>query len=392
MSLSEVQSLVLRQGIAIWFRNFGGASASDIASNLSRSHDDVCRAVEELEQLGYGKLNRDIELFQVSFDPESPDEGFTHTPLKTHIFFPSKGALREAFYSSDIPAKNLPEYVVRLHLGTQQIELVFFSEEVLSRYFDHPELYDIGDTLAGGEISARGQDVDNRYLYVRYGKCRLRSGAMAVTAICKDLADMGVAEQRHWHSHEIVKPDLEHNDPNFQTFLSRTYDGSWVDYPDPISELLGAMHALNSRLAPRQLFTRLENVHLRLPVEQTYKSFCDCASELFKLVGPDALSQSTMKGLLQCQLSVTAAELVHGESKRPLSSMQLLALLESRLALPGNLSAVIQRVSKLRIDADHRVLGRDLKPQSYSEEFASLCKEVAAAVTELAGALGLGAE
>jgi hypothetical protein len=387
MPLTELQSRILDEGITVWFANHGGASASQIAEALSVSHEEALKAVEELAQLGHGTLNRDVTLVELSFDPANPENGITQRPFTTNIFFPSKRVLRQAFYASGKPAEHLPEYVVRLHLGTQQIALIFFSEEVLSRYFAHPELYDINDSLAGGEVSSRGDDIDDRYLYVRYGKCRLRDGRIAVTAICKDLADMGVSEQRYWHSCELPGADLERSDPNFQAFLGRTYEGSFVDYPDPISDLISAMQSLNSFLSPGALFTRLENVHLRTPVERTYKSFCDCSSELYKLIGPDALSQSIMKKLLQQKMGLSAADFVHQQSKRPLSSIQLLDLLEQQLKLPGSLSAVIRKVSALRIDADHKVLGRDEKPSTYSEQFAALSREAMAAVDELARAL-----
>ena len=392
MPLTSIQSRVLDQGIAVWFANHGGASASDIAETLSIPHEEALKTVEELVRLGLGSLNRDVTLVALSFDPANPGAEFTQRSFTTHIFFPAKSALSQAFYASERPAQNLPEYVVRLHLGAQQIELIFFSEEVLSRYFDHPELYEINDSLAGGEISSRGDDIDARYLYVRYGKCRLRDKRILVTAICKDLSAMGVSEQRYWHSHEIADPDLERSDPNFQTFLSRTFHGSWVEYPDPISDLIAAMQSFNSVVSPSALFTRLENVHLRAPVEQTYKSYCDCASELYKLIGPDALSQVTIKALLQTRLGLSASAFVHPESKRPLSSSQLLALLEHQLKLPGAFSAVLRKVSELRIDADHKVLDRGEKSSTYSEQFATLCGEAKTAVDQLANALVPGSQ
>jgi hypothetical protein len=387
MSLTDLQTRVLDQGFTEWFTNHSGVSASTISEKLSVTHEEALAAFEELTHQGYGTLNRDVKLVALSFDPANPSAGFIQRPFATHIFFPSRVELRRAFYASKLPTQNLPEYVVRLHLGTHQLELIFFSEDVLSRYFDHPELYDIGDSLAGGEINARGEDVDDRYLYVRYGKCRLRDGKIAVTAICKDLADMGVLEQRYWHAHELAKPDLETRDLNFQTFLGRTYDGSWVEYPDPIADLIAAIRSLNAIVSPYALFTRHENIHLRAPVEQTYKSFCDCASELYKIIGPDALSQVTMKNILQNRLGLSTSEFTHQQSKRPLSSNQLLSLLEQQLNLPGSLSTVLRRVSELRVNADHKVLNRDEKSSTYSEQFAALCSQAAAAVEELAGAL-----
>ncbi|WP_456291277.1 hypothetical protein, partial [Ralstonia mannitolilytica] len=69
------------------------------------------------------------------------------------------------------------------------------------------------------------------------------------------------------------------------------------------------------------------------------------------------------------------------------SSSQLLALLEQQFKLPGSLSEVLRKVSALRVDADHKILNRDEKPSTYSEQFAALCSQATAAVEELAGAL-----
>ena len=66
---------------------------------------------------------------------------------------------------------------------------------------------------------------------------------------------------------------------------------------------------------------------------------------------------------------------------------QLLALLEQQFKLPGSLSEVLRKVSALRVDADHKILNRDEKPSTYSEQFAALCSQATAAVEELAGAL-----
>jgi hypothetical protein len=93
MSLTDFQTLVLDEGLAEWFANHGGASASTIAEKLSVSHEQALAAVEELAHLGYGTLNRDVKLVALSFDPANPSGGFTQRPFTTHIFFPSRGAL-----------------------------------------------------------------------------------------------------------------------------------------------------------------------------------------------------------------------------------------------------------------------------------------------------------
>jgi len=311
MTLSKVAAEVLASTVAGWFRNFGGTSALDVARDLSLDHALIMQTFEQLETTGYGSLNRDVQLFQVSFDLENIAAGFKHEPISTHIFFPSAQALHEAFYSSDLSRQRLPEYTTRLHLGAHQIGLVYFDEEVLARYLDHPELYEINDSLAGGDISALSRAPEERYLYVRYGKCQLKSRSIAVTAIYKDLSDMGQSEQSYWHSYELESPDIDMSDIHFQNFLARTYEGDFVDFEDPISRLLEAVGEVNKIFAPRTLFAKLDNVHLRLPVEQTYKSYCDAASELYKIVGPDNISQTLLKDLLSSNFAVSLDGLKH---------------------------------------------------------------------------------
>jgi hypothetical protein len=387
MSLSKIAEDVLASTVAGWFRNFAGTSALDVARELSLDHALIMRTFEQLAMTGYGSLNRDVQLYQVSFDPEDISAGFKHEPVVTHIFFPPKHALREAFYSSDLPRQRLPEYTTRLHLGAHQIGLVYFDEEVLARYQDHPELYEINDSLAGGDISALSSAPEDRYLYVRYGKCRLKSGNIAVTAIYKDLSDMGPSEQRYWHSHELEAPDVDKSDVHFQNFLARTYEGEFVAFEDPISRLREAVVEVNKVFEPRTLFTKVENVHLRLPVEQTYKSYCDAASELYKIVGPDNISQTLLKDLLTEDFAVSLDDLRHAESKRPLSTVQLLALLENNLANPGLFTKPLRALSELRVAADHKILEPESATRSYSREFAELCDQLAQALERLANLL-----
>lgn len=367
-----------------WFNNFAGTSALDVASDLSLDHSFVMRIFEELASTGYGSINAHVTLYQVSFDPGNIAAGFKQEPVVTHIFFPSKQALRDAFYSSGLPQQRLPEYTTRLHLGAHQIGLAYFSEEVLARYFDHPELYEISDSLAGGDISALSNSPEDRYLYVRYGKCRLRSGCIAVTAIFKDLSDMGGSEQRYWHSFEIESPDIDSSDAHFQNFIARTYEGECVDFEDPITQLLEGVKGINKALDPGKLFYKAQNIHLRLPVEQTYKSHCDASSELYKIVGPDNLSQSTLKDILTKDFGVAPEALKHPESGRPLSTLQLLTLLEEKLKVPGLLTKLLRPLSELRVAADHKVLEVESETRSYSREFADMCSKLAASLEELA--------
>lgn len=110
--IKEAQA-VLASTVSGWFKNFAGTSALDVARDLSLDHSLVMRAFEELVKTGHGSINADVTLYQVSFDPENIADGIKHEPVITHIFFPSKQALRDAFYSSGLPQQRLHEYTTR---------------------------------------------------------------------------------------------------------------------------------------------------------------------------------------------------------------------------------------------------------------------------------------
>jgi hypothetical protein len=264
---------------------------------------------------------------------------------------------------------------------------VYFSEEILTRYLNHPEHYEINDSLAGGDVSSNSIAPEDRHLYVRYGKVALSTGAVAVTAIYKDLSDMSPAEQRYWHSFELENAKVDKRDPHFQNFLARTYEGDWVDFDDPISRLLGAIEAANAASTPCAFFLRSENVYLRLPVENTFKSHCDAASELYKIVGPDNISAVGLKQFLTAHFGSLPSDFQHDGSRRAKSQMQLLELLEQNLGKPGLLTSLVRKLTDLRVSADHKVLKPDVESKNYSREFASICGDLAQALEELASCI-----
>ena len=167
------------------------------------------------------------------------------------------------------------------------------------------------------------------------------------------------------------------------TTLARTYEGAFVDYEDPIARLADAARAVNHAISPLVLFPRTENPHLCLPVDQTYKTYCDAASELYKLVGPDNLAQQTLKLLLHDRFDVTKEDLIH-ESGRALGTRQMLVLLEQKLGSPGLVSAPLRDVAELRTAADHKVLSPEAVTQSYSRQFAEMCTTIAGGLEQLA--------
>lgn len=378
MDQKDILDKVLSFSIEHWNNTSAGTSALDVCSKIGITNKEVMAVMEVLEEKGKGSLNRAVQLYQIKIDLENPKVEIPDEPITTHIFFPSKNVLTENFYSTHLVREKHPEYKNRLLQGANQVELGYFSDEVLTRYFDHPEFYEIDDSLAGGHIWSKENAPENRDIYVRHGKRKLKSGKSAVTAIYIDLCNMSAEEQRHWHVYEIDSNDLADSDSNFALFKARTYEGAFVDYPDPINDVLFSLMEVNKSLKTGDLFKRTENEYLRLPVENTNKSLCDCCSELYKLIGPDNLDQKAMKTYLLSYLGATDAELSHSDSEsgRPLSSLQLLALVEDKLGIECLLTKAIKAVGKYRIEADHKLIAPKIENQNYVDVFVSLCEEV----------------
>ena len=80
---------------------------------------------------------------------------------------------------------------------------------------------------------------------------------------------MSPEEQRHWHAYELQESRFDSNDPNFVRFVARTYDGAFVDFPNPIQDVLKKITAINNAFDEDPLFKRAQNDHFRPPVENT---------------------------------------------------------------------------------------------------------------------------
>ena len=86
---------------------------------------------------------------------------------------------------------------------------------------------------------------------------------------------MSAVEQRYWHSYEIASPQALVGDEIFARFLLRDFEGVPIHYPNPINDVIEGLREVNRTFEDEQLFKRVKNVHLRFPVENTYKDLCD---------------------------------------------------------------------------------------------------------------------
>lgn len=385
-SPADTEYRLFAEAVKAWGTTFGGVSAINLAQKAQVPHEDVMRFVESWVEAGRGTMNANVELSLVNFPAPGSSEKLSFTPINTHIFFPSREELTEHFYSSGNARTEPPEFKKRLMCGEHQLALCFFSEEVLARYFSHLDWYEVDDSSAGGHIRTKAESPSDRFIDVRFGKGRAQDAKTFVTAIYKDLYCFSDSEQRHWHAHEIVRPNLDPKDKNLRLFAARTYDGAWVVFPKPLKAVQDSLGNLNSKFSPHPLFGRLENEHLRMPVENTNKALADSCSELYKIVGSDSLKTKPLKVFLQSKFGKIEGDFMHS-SGRPLSALQLLEFVERELALVNRLSDVIKNIAKYRVEADHKVLSTSSDKQSYGEEFELLCKQFVSAANLFADAV-----
>lgn len=334
-----------------------------------------------LEAAGKCSLNKNVEFFTVSVGKRGMK--FAKKATIAHVIFPNKEILTDYFYSSGLARQGLSVYVERLHKGAHQYALVYFSEEVLAKYLDRPEFYDVEDSLSGGSIRSNTDD-DTKQIYVRHGRRQLANGRSAVVAPYKDLANLDAAQQRYWHGFEIVEPDIVAPDQNYSNYIQRTFDGAFVDYENPLGNFMEAVKYVNSHLGGLALFRNTSNPHLRIPVENTEKTFYDACSELFKIIGPDSLIVSTIKKILVDDFGTAEAEFIHKKSGRALSPFQQLQLLETKAGIEPKATTSIDEVKHLRVRADHAIVEPMSSDTNFVEEFYALCNNVGYALMFLA--------
>jgi hypothetical protein len=381
--LTDTEKKILQICSKKWFSNPAGISAIDISEKLPLSNAEVMLVYEGFVSKKLGTINKNVELYCLKFDFDNPSQSFDGVKVVTHIFFPSKEVLHHYFYKSKLSKDEIPEFKKRLHLGGCQISLQFFNEEVLKKYFDHPEKYEIDDSMAGGIVSTNGDCEEDEYLHVRYGKKLINDGYTAITAILSDLASMSPNEQQYWSSFEIKECLLDGNDENFKRFFERSFDGEWVDYPNPINDIYDLLSEFNKLFDNPIIFNTTSNIHLKPPVENTNKEFCNSCSELYKLIGPDNINSKAIKQFLIKYFGYSELNFIHKESKKSLSTLQLFKLFEEANTSNNILCGQIEVIKNYRIEADHKILDKEKSKKNYTNQFYDICKKYVSCANEV---------
>lgn len=365
---------VLNCAIKKWEKSQVGASSLEVSRELGVPNWKVKAAMLTLEKEGKCKLNKDAKFFPMNLTGKGTL--IPSRPTLAHVLFPLSEVLEEHFHNSGKAREELPIYKARLLKGAQQYEHAVFDEAVLKRYLDHPELYDVSDALDGGSIRANTDDEDT-HIYVRHGRRQLANGRSAVLAVLKDLAALDESQQRYWHGFEIKSPHFADSDPNFDSYMQRTFDGAFNMSINLIELVEESIKDANRKSPGRPIFRHTTNPHLQTPLENTEKAFYDSCSELFKLIGPDSLVAASITSILVNDLSTTVAELEHKGTDRQLSTFQQLKLIETKTGMEPKASKIMEEVRGYRTRADHAIVTPTSSTTNYVEKFQMLCEEVA---------------
>lgn len=383
-----MKNKIIDISIKHWNERYTGISGLDIAKTLNISHKQALQYLEELQNDKKGTLNENVNLYQISIclnnentecsikDPE---------PITTHIFFPSKELL-ENYYQNNLNVYiDDGEYKNMLHRGCNQTDLVYFEINVLAKYLYNKETYLIDDDVTGGVITLNPEYIKtvseseiekNFFNKIRYGKRKLKNGKISVTAILSDLSELNKQEQSYWYSYTLKITEFCDEDEDFYKFISRDILGNWTESNDPIQDIKTIIKELNEIL-PFDLYSNNENPYLRYPIQNTFKDFVDCNSELFKLLGPDNFKLSNLKKIYTDFIFGSSSDLIHNESERPMSSMQVMELILEKLntELLIKYKNHIKLIKQNRIEGDHKITSPRQNCMDYINEFRQICNE-----------------
>jgi hypothetical protein len=283
----------------------------------------------------------------------------------------------------------------RLESGGHPYRLAFFDVQVLAKYRDQQEKYDFEDDAVGGWLATKDEYYfslpedtrdDETFAQVRYGRRQLATGAAAIAAVLRDLANLPYKEQSYWHSHELRQPLFAEDDPSFHKFQRENYGGEFVDHQDPIDMIYQTIEGINSLFAPEALFlVDIPNPYLQYPVINTRRAYNDAHKELCKVIGLDwhkKLNASLLERLLM-QLGRPIG--THGREGSWSKLKRLVAAL-----LPQEHDGVLSPLEKCRTarqQASHVVEQPQLTAADFREGFRADCAEVADSLAAVRAAL-----
>ncbi|MEI6088998.1 MAG: hypothetical protein WCR42_00950 [bacterium] len=396
MASKKIKQAILDYSIKWWIEKSIRITSSDISEKFNLPNEQVMLILEDLESEQKGSLTRNQTdcLIKIEMDEETYTAKISEPiPITVHYFTPSRIILRDHYEKHRMDFENNGEYKNRLILGYSQLELIYFSLEALHKYTDQTEKYIFDDNISGGEVRFNSiylnditEDEQEKIFFEKiwFGKRQQRNGEIAIAVILYDLSVLPITEQQYWASYEIKNGTFMRYDKNFDLFFSRTFDGNWEDVKDPLYELSKNIIEIND-IFGKEIFTISENQYLRYLVKNTYKEFLRCNSELFKLLDNGHLNVRYLKDIYLNFCKGDKNNLTHKDSKRDLTSLQVLKLIMESLNtdLSNRYFKHIEKINVNRIADAHKTSVQNPKKINYIDQFTKICYETKNLLVEI---------
>lgn len=382
---------ILEIAVQYWNENFGGISALHIAQTWTISHQEVVQYFHILRNEGNGTIRENMKLYPISFRRGKKGNIVTEEEggVVTAVFFPSKEILKKQF---EIENKDYSPFLNRLHQGNSQIEHYYFMHEVLHKYFSHPERYYIQDDVIGGHILTKDEYYlslpentrkENTFAQIMYGKRKLADDSVVIAVILYDLSKLPLKEQKYWESYEIGHPDFLTIDNDFENYIRQKFEAEFVDYEDPLSNIVEKIESINRLFGNEKLFRHVENLYLRYPAINTEKAYNDAHNELYKLIGTDSLNKELIKDILLKNLEKTDDDLIHRESQREKGIRALFEMIFENLETPKQelIKTAWGVVQTGRVGGAHKIIQPTLSHKDFIKQFRDDCTDLLEAFT-----------
>lgn len=388
---------ILSLSIETWNESFVGISALDVSDRIDLCHSEVMSIMKELQMEGKGHINEDVLLYQVSFNSKSTINNRIipeSKPIHTHVFFPSKDILTEHFLANSKKYIDQGNYSKLIHKGGDQLELIYFEIDVLSKYSNKLEIYYLQDDVTGGTLKLSSHYLKDKndseldeifFDKVWYGKRKQSNGHLSVCVMLIYLSKLPIKEQNYWSSFEIRDPLFITDDGDFYNFMSKAFRGEWVESNDPVEGLKSAFQSINYVLNLK-VFKKIHNPYLKYPNTNTYKEFVDCNSELYKLIGPDNIDLSSLKRIFLDFCNGDKMDFFHEVSKRELSTLQVFELILNRINknLCKEFKAHWNKIKDHRISGDHKITIPLSNDDLYIDIFRDICRQTNIIINDIA--------
>ena len=382
---------ILEIAVQYWNENFGGISALHIAQTWTISHQEVLQYFHILRNEGKGTIRENVKLYPISYRLGKKGNIVTEEEgeVVTAVFFPSKEILKKQF---EIKNKDYSPFLNRLHQGNNQIKHYYFKHEVLHKYFSHLERYYIQDDVIGGSILTKDEYYlslpenirkENTFAQIKYGKRKLADDSVVIAVILYDLSKLPLKEQKYWESYEIGHPDFSTIDNDFENYIRQQFEAEFIDYEDPLCNILEKIESINRSFDNKKLFRHVENLYLIYPAINTEKAYNDAHNELYKLIGTDSLNMKSIKEILLKNLGKTKGDLKHTKSQREKGTMKLFEMIFENLETPKQelIETAWSTVKTGRVGDAHKITQPTLSNKDFIKRFRDDCTALLKAFT-----------